>query len=681
MKDKSKQNSVEEVFLNSLRSRSLDFINSSNIFYKLNPETQKYEYISPGIEALTGYTSDELNEIGMKNLIQKIIVDNRDRYEITEEGTERKYFEEYFAKYLFTTKSGDLKWIEDNSISKLTSEGVCFETVGILRDVTSLHDFIDKLHNEKKHLSAILELADVIFIVLNENGQLVIVNQKGSNLIGRPASEIIGKNFREFVPEHRTPETESLLRKILTGKENITASIFGELETITKELRYIEWHYTMFDDKESNQKYIICSGQDVSDSKREEKLQRIISELLQTANSELNTEEFFSYIHNRVSELMKADNFYIALYDEKNNYISFPYFKDTYDESAPPKRFGKGLTEYVIRTGKSALVDLELDAELKRLGEIELLGTQSPIWLGVPLKIQDRTIGVLVVQDYEKPSTYSNKEKEILEVISYAISRAIERKLNEQEREELIVELQELNASKDKLFSAISHDLRSPFNSLLGFSEILTNEYETLTNEEIKEYLNVIYETSKNLFGMTNNLLQYSRFQMGRFEFKPENVRIDKLIRGALNMLKGNALKKQISVMIDIEEDLEVYSDEDMLASVFQNLLSNAIKFTPSGGDIRVSARSVLTPDNEGMLEIKIEDSGIGISSQNIERIKKGEMFTNPGTQKEYGTGLGLLLVREFVEKNGGKIDIHSKINSGTTFKITFPLISKTYGV
>src|SRR5690606_11000901 len=239
--------------------------------------------------------------------------------------------------------------------------------------------------------------------------------------------------------------------------------------------------------------------------------------------------------------------------------------------------------------------------------------------------------------------------------------------------DELITKLKELNESKDRLFSLISHDLRSPFNSLLGFSEILTTEYETLTNDEIKEYLNVIYESSKNLFSMTNNMLQFSRFQMGKFDFKPVELSLKKVIAGNINMLKGNAIKKQQILNIEIDSAPEVFADEDMLNSVIQNLLSNAIKFTNKGGEIKIQTRLIYEGNVATQVELRVEDSGVGIAEDQMDKIFKEHMHSTPGTEKEYGTGLGLLLVKEFVEINGGTISVKSKPGKGTTFSVILP--------
>jgi signal transduction histidine kinase len=373
---------------------------------------------------------------------------------------------------------------------------------------------------------------------------------------------------------------------------------------------------------------------------------------------------------------MPADNFYIALYDHDSKMITFPYFIDKIDKEAPAKRFEKGLTEYVLKTGQSILINKEDDERLRKSGEVELFGAPAEIWLGIPLKIQETTIGVMVLQDYFNENTYSVKEKEILEIISHPISRAIERKRVEQERDVLIKKLKDLNASKDKLFSLISHDLRSPFNSLLGFSEILTSEYDSLTTDEIKEYINVIYETSKNLFGMTNNLLQFSRFQMGRSEFKPIKLNLKKTINENINMLKGNLLKKQLRLSVDIDGNPIVLADEEMLNSIFQNLLSNSIKFTEKEGEINISVKLVNFFNEPDKVEVTISDTGIGISKSYLNKIFKDQVQSMPGTEREYGTGLGLLLVKEFVDKIGGTIKVSSKINHGTSFTFTLPVAS-----
>ena len=371
---------------------------------------------------------------------------------------------------------------------------------------------------------------------------------------------------------------------------------------------------------------------------------------------------------------MTADNFYIAYYKRDSDLLTFPYFVDEVDNDSSSKKLGKGLTEYVLRTGKSALVDLLKDEELRKKGEIELIGPQSPIWLGVPLKIKEKTIGVMVVQDYKDPGTYTPAHQQILDVISYPISRAIERKIVEEERKEMIVKLKEMNTSKDRLFSLISHDLRSPFNSLLGFAEILRTDFENLTHRDIKEYINVINDSSNTLYEMTNNLLHYSKLQLNKYDYIPKKILINEVINEAIDTLKYRINKKNISIRVDLKQNYYLVADDEMLVTIFRNIISNALKFSESQSTISILAEeSIDSSTNLPAIQISVTDEGIGIPEENQVLIKSEVMFSTQGTDREPGSGLGLLLTKKYVALNKGKFEVISFDGQGTTVVVTLP--------
>ncbi len=450
------------------------------------------------------------------------------------------------------------------------------------------------------------------------------------------------------------------------------------IETKSGKLKWIENNSLAYLDSSGQPTSITGILQDVSASMKDEKVKQIVLEILEGANSEKNINELFRFIHSSISKLMKADNFYIAYYKEDSDLLTFPYFVDEVDTDSSSKKFGKGLTEYIIKTGKSALVDPEMDEELVRRGEVELTGPQSPIWLGVPLKIKEKIIGAMVVQDYKDPKTYNETDKQLFDVIAFPISRAIERKIVEEEKEEMIKQLKELNRSKDRLFSLISHDLKSPFNSLLGFANILTDEYDTLTQLEIKEYLNVINESSKTLFGMTTNLLHYSSLQLGKYECRPRLQDLSSEVNSVLIYLKDSIDKKDLLFKNEIEPETFAFVDKDMLNLIFTNLITNSIKYSHKGEMIKISAEIVIIKE-EGVSKVRITicDEGIGISDENLKKINNNEKFSTPGTNKEYGTGLGLLLVKETVAINNGSLKIKSETGKGTAISITLPAREK----
>ncbi len=630
--------------------------------------------MSPGITELIGYTCAEINELGFRNLIKEVSENTSNELISQETQLDGREARHYYAKYLVVTKDGTEKWLQDKATRFVDAKGNNLFSIGSLKNYTESDNLIEKFKYSNENIETVFDLANLLLLVIDEDQKIRLVNKKACELIGISQSEIIGKEWTKLVPPDAADELrdniEKTFREIIPPPQNREITLIST----TGEPRVIQYNNTVLRDETGKIVRLMSLGLDVTNKKKEEKIQEVIFRIIQQSNEETDLDELFHFIHTGIKELMLAENFYIALYDEKNGLITFPYFIDKYDKDAPPMKFGRGLTEYILRSGKAELITRKRDNELVSEGETEVVGTQSAIWLGIPLKIRDHTMGALVVQDYENDETYTEKEKQILEVVAYPISRAIERKIVEQERKELILKLSQLNTSKDKLFSLISHDLRSPFNSLLGFSEILTTEYDSLTHDEVKEYLNVIYEASKNLYGMTNNLLQYSRFQVGRFDFQPVEINLTSLLKKNLNLLKGNAIRKEISLSADFKADVYVFADEDMLNSTVQNVISNSIKFTPRGGEIKISTEIIPFFSEATHVKITIEDNGIGISRSELDKILSEEIVSTPGTEREYGTGLGLLIVKEFVEKNGGRIDVRSKLNQGTSFSFTFPV-------
>ncbi len=660
---------VEElttIFSESDNIKELMFIHSVVVIYKYNHNSKIYDYISPSIKKLTGYTKDEINKISFSRIVKKV------ECSYSKDKDDLDMAEDFYGNYTIETKSGEIKLIEDLSFYDPDEQGKLSESIGILRDITPLKEVFNGLNFEKNKLNAILNLADIIVTVIDKNENLSKVNKKGIEITGYSEEELMGKGWLRTIPKRYQALIKVQTLRNRKNKNNKPVQIEVPLITKSGEEKIIAWHISELKNEQGQLVFSVGVGRDVTQKRKEEKVQKIISEILQYSNVGASLDEFFNFIRESIRELMPVKNFYISLYDRENDSLTFPYFEDEFDNEAVTIKFRNGLTEYIIKSGKSELIDEERDAQLVKEGKVDLVGSPSKIWLGIPLSIGEQTIGALVVQDYHEASTYGVREKEILEVIGYSISRAIERKKVEQERKELIIKLEELNKSKDKLFSLISHDLRAPFNSLLGFSEILTTEYDTLTKEEIKEYLNAIYESSKNLYNMTTNLLQYSRFQVGKIAYEPKILNLQELVDKNLNLLKGNYLKKQIDVRADIEKDLFIFADEDMMNSVIQNLISNSIKFTFRGGKISVEAFKKIIDDEEKIIFI-FKDTGIGMKQDCIDKIFSADVFSSPGTEKEFGTGLGLQLVIQFLEKNGGNLKIESVQNEGSTFIITLP--------
>jgi len=234
-----------------------------------------------------------------------------------------------------------------------------------------------------------------------------------------------------------------------------------------------------------------------------------------------------------------------------------------------------------------------------------------------------------------------------------------------------IVELKEKIHSRDKFFSVIAHDLRSPFTAILGYSEYMASYYESLTREEIHDFSNNMYKASKSVFKLLEDLLKWTRIQSGRITLDREIFSLVPILSRAVDMFITSAEKKNIKLIYNApDNDVFVNADEEMISSVFRNLISNAIKFTDAHGFVKVDL-SV----EKGSVIISVIDNGIGIDKVTISKLfKVGERVTRYGTSDEEGSGLGLILSKEFIRKNGGEIWVESKMGEGSKFSVKLPL-------
>ena len=225
---------------------------------------------------------------------------------------------------------------------------------------------------------------------------------------------------------------------------------------------------------------------------------------------------------------------------------------------------------------------------------------------------------------------------------------------------------------KDRLFSIIAHDLRSPFTSLLGMSELMVEASDKFTKPQLIDYAHRINQSGTHVFKLLENLLTWARLQMDGAKFEPAELSMPDIVDDAEDILSPLAEKKQINLMTNMEGEIIAYADADMVLSVLRNLITNAIKFTDEHGTVNVS----LEYDGDEVL-VTVEDTGIGISEQHAKHIFALDQKTStPGTAGETGTGLGLPLSKEMVEKNGGRIWVEQTSDQGSTFAFTLPAIN-----
>lgn len=524
---------------------------------------------------------------------------------------------------------------------------------------------------------------------------------------------------------------------------------------------------------------------------------QVLYDIMKGVTTTDNLNDLLTLIHDSLSRIIYAENCFVALHDENTGLFSFPYFVDKYDPKPEPLNMSRSCTAFVYRTGEPLLLTEQEFDDLCKQNEVELVGSRSPSWLGVPLRSPSRTIGVLVVQHYEEEGVFSKEDVQFLDFVASQIAIAIQRKRDEDElreseemfralfnesadanllldetgfincntatvamlgfknkeeflhkspwelsperqndgmlsgiKAEMMIktaiengfhkfewthtkadgsdlpvevmltpvhikgkrflytiwrdisdrkkaeseikqkneQLTRLNAEKDRFLSIIAHDLRSPFQTLWGLTEVMSDEEEHFTAEQYANMSSELNRIASNLFRLLRDLLEWAQSQNGTLALKPVVFTLSDLIEEVASNSAPRAKQKGISIKIDAGDRLSVFADRKMINSVLNNLISNALKFTHRGGQISIGTEKLA----DGMLKVSVSDNGTGMTQEVVSKLfNPGEKTGSLGTEGELSTGLGLLICKEFVENNGGQIMVESVEGQGSKFSFT----------
>ncbi len=343
------------------------------------------------------------------------------------------------------------------------------------------------------------------------------------------------------------------------------------------------------------------------------------------------------------------------LYEQKNDFKNaFNYLREfrTYNDSL----FGENTRRILLRSeAKHQLAQQEVEiASLRKINAIQE-------------KLQNFLIIIAILSTLLASAI----------IIMYLINRSSNKKLSEINKQvleqrnslqQLNQELLSFNKDRDKFFSIIAHDLRSPFSPMLSYADLIISDIDKLDKSEITQYARNIYLSGKRVYNLLDNLLQWIGINSGKLRARAHLFDLKNEIPQIFDLFNEAASQKVIKLINNVKTPVFVYADKEMISSVLRNLISNAIKYSNFGGSVSVSAESV-----NGFVECTVSDTGVGIDDEALSTIFTTEVKSIHGTNNEVGSGLGLLLCKELVEKNGGTIKVDSKMNSGTSFKFTIP--------
>jgi signal transduction histidine kinase len=298
---------------------------------------------------------------------------------------------------------------------------------------------------------------------------------------------------------------------------------------------------------------------------------------------------------------------------------------------------------------------------------------KDPVLREIPvIFLTARSEAADVVKGFEKGAVdYVTKPFNGAELLA-RVRTHVELRNSREELKKANVQLKELNATKDKFFSIIAHDLRNPVQSLLMASEMLQCNYDMLNEEKRRNYIGKLHKNTELTADLLENLLNWSRSQRGKLTYKPESLDLCVLAVETIELLKEHAESKSIGVVSRIAENTEAVGDKDMVKTVIRNLVSNAVKFTPVGGEVVLSVQ-----ETDDWVEVTVSDNGVGILPEDLDTLFRIDtQKTTMGTAKEKGTGLGLILCKEFVQINKGNIRAESEPGKGSAFTFTLPVFA-----
>lgn len=555
-----------------------------------------------------------------------------------------------------------VKWVREKADLTFDEKGNAVKAIGITHDITDRKIAEEKAKESEQLRMKLLDNLPVVTLILKHHSREIVACNKAALDMGA----VVGKTCYESLTqcEHSCPFC--LAPKLWeTNESQITEAAYigkhweGRWIPFTDEL-YIHYIY------------------DISERKRSEKIQKAIYNISNAVILSNDLEDLALMIKNELHELLDTQNFFIALYDDKTKMIDFPFFINDKDKIEPYK-IGKSLTSYVITSGKTLFANVSKKKQLVKEGKLIYKGSLSKIWLGVPLKVKEKIMGVISVQSYTDENAYDESDVEILEFIADQISISLERKKAELDLKKALQKATESDRLKSAFLTTMSHELRTPLNAIIGFSGIID---KNSTIDDIVKFNETINSSGKHLLNIVEELFDITLIETGEMKIKKEPFDLYSLLYDVEEIIKLEQIsnkKTHLKIKLVVpskETGLIINSDPSKFKQILLNLLKNAIKFTDEG---QVNfGFEIIKQKEKFLLEFFIQDTGIGIAADKFELIFVAfRQVDESHTRLHGGTGIGLSISKRLVELIGGTIRVESTEGKGSTFYFTIPYEEK----
>ncbi len=556
--------------------------------------------------------------------------------------------------------------------------GKPFAFAGIAKDITERRQAEEIIRKSEAKYRLLAENTIDCVWKMDKDLKFTYINQSILSMLGFTQEEWMGSALKEHCSVKELQHFMSIVEDELQ-KEDTYSSIF-ELYLFHKDGREIplEVMGKILFDKNKEITGFQGNARDITERKRAEQIQKVLYNISNAVITTDNLEKLIGLIQKELGTVIDTTNFYVALYDHKNDTLSVPFFADEKNEFTTFPA-GKTLTYYIIKTQEPLFATKEILKKLEKSGDIESFGTDSEIWLGVPLKIEGEVTGVLAVQSYSDENAFNESDMKMLEFVSDHISISIDRKKTEEELIKSKEKAEENDRLKTAFLTNMSHEIRTPMNGIIGFADLL-KKANYIDKKEFDFYANIIVDSSKQLLNIVNDILDISKIETGQIDLYEEEVALNSILNDILSFFEIKAKEKGLS--LNLITDLSIVNpiilvDISKLKQIIFNVIGNAFKFTEKGSiDFGYKIKG-------SQLEFFVKDSGIGIPKKYHKDIfNRFNKVENDSTQLFGGTGLGLAICTGLVEKMGGRIWVESDPDSlsgsqgktgGAEFYFTIP--------
>lgn len=507
------------------------------------------------------------------------------------------------------------------------------------------------------HMKILTQSSNGFVTIQNTLGQVLQLNKTGEN----ESDVVTDSALEELKKVYPDDDEQSIFEETIEAGEVFSERI---IQLYKDKVVPVEIYSKLVDYK--NQPAVLSVVRDISERKNAEKLLKLKVEEQSIILDNIELQVWFLINASTYGIVNKSHAEFIG---KEKDLIEYKNLFEVYDKETAEKIIHSNLEifdskkqlrfqEWVAPAGgEKRLLNIVKTPKLDMNGNVELILCTA----------EDITERYNAEEELKKYLEELYETKDLMEEKAFDLVQ-LNLKLEESEEE-----LRKLNASKDKFFSIIAHDLKSPFTALLGYTDILVNDFNELSSEEIQEFICSLHETSRNVFQLLEGLLSWSRIQTGRMPYEPEIFDLFEVGELVVKLFGKNAERKNVLLTNRIRPNTEIFADKEMMNGVIRNLVSNAIKFTPCEGSITIKSKDI-----GECYEISVCDTGVGISKNDIEKLFKIDVHhTTKGTHDEMGTGIGLILCKELIEKNFGTIWVESELNKGTKFIFTIPKAKK----